>query len=54
MVYLSSIRPISDLRNNANDISDYCHQTRELVYIARNGTGNMVVLNIERYCRSKL
>lgn len=41
------IRPISDLRNNANEISDFCRQTREPVYITRNGTGDMVVLSIE-------
>ena len=29
------IRPISDLRNNANEISDFCRQTREPVYITR-------------------
>lgn len=41
------IRPISDLRNNANEITDFCRQTREPVYITRNGTGDMVVLSIE-------
>ena len=30
------IRPISDLRNNANEISDFCRQPREPVYITRN------------------
>ena len=48
---MPSIRPISDLRNNANDISDFCRQSREPVYITRNGTGDMVVLNIEEYER---
>ncbi len=48
---MPSIRPISDLRNNANDISDFCRQTREPVYITRNGTGDMVVMNIEAYER---
>ena len=45
------IRPISDLRNNAAEISDFCRQTREPVYITRNGSGDMVVLNIEEYER---
>jgi len=48
---MPSIRPISELRNNANEISDFCRQTREPVYITRNGTGDMVVLNIEEYER---
>lgn len=43
------IRPISDLRNNANEISDFCRQTRQPVYITRNGTGDMVVLSISEY-----
>ena len=50
---MPSIRPISDLRNNANEISDFCRQTREPVYITRNGTGDMVVLNIEEYERNQ-
>lgn len=45
------IRPISDLRNSANEISDFCHQTREPVYITRNGSGDMVVLSVEEYER---
>lgn len=48
---MPSIRPISDLRNSANEISDFCRQTREPVYITRNGTGDMVVLNIDEYER---
>lgn len=47
------IRPISDLRNNANEISDFCRQTREPVYITRNGTGDMVVLSMEEYERQQ-
>jgi len=43
---MPSIRPISDLRSNANEISDFCRQTREPVYITRNGTGDMVVISM--------
>ena len=39
---MPNIRPISDLRNSANEISDFCKQTREPVFITRNGTGDMV------------
>ncbi|NLT15647.1 MAG: type II toxin-antitoxin system Phd/YefM family antitoxin [Clostridiales bacterium] len=45
------IRPISDLRNNANEISDYCKATREPVFITRNGSGDMVVMSVEMYER---
>ena len=47
------IRPISDLRNNANEISDFCRQTREPVYITRNETGDMVVLSMEEFRRKQ-
>ena len=47
------ILPISDLRNNANEISDFCRQTREPVYITPNGTGGMVVLSIEEFERKQ-
>ena len=50
---MPSIRPISDLRNNANEISDFCRRTREPVYITRNGTGDMVVVSIEEYERQQ-
>ena len=47
------IRPISDLRNNANEISDFCRQAHEPVYITRNGTGDMVVVSVEEYERQQ-
>ena len=47
------IRPISDLRNSANEISDFCRQTREPVYITCNGTGDMVVISVEEYERQQ-
>ena len=50
---MPSIRPISDLRNSANEISDFCHQTREPVYITRNGSGDMVVISMEEYERQQ-
>lgn len=43
------IRPISDLRNNFNLISDLCHQEGEPVFITKNGQGDLVVMSIARY-----
>ena len=48
---MPSIRPISDLRNNANEISEYCRNAHEPVFITKNGTGDMVVMSIEAYER---
>jgi prevent-host-death family protein len=50
---MPTIRPISDLRNKANEISEFCHREREPVFITKNGTGDMVVLSIETYERQQ-
>ena len=47
------IRPISDLRNNSNEISEFCRSTREPVFITKNGVGDMVVLSVELYERQQ-
>lgn len=48
---MPNIRPISDLRNSANEISDFCRETGQPVYITRNGTGDMVVVSMAEYER---
>ena len=50
---MPNIRPISDLRNNSNEISEFCRGTREPVFITKNGVGDMVVMNIEVYERQQ-
>lgn len=50
---MPNIRPISDLHNNANEISDFCRQTGEPVFITRNGTGDMVVISMDEYERQR-
>lgn len=46
---MPNIRPISDLRNNSNEISEFCRGTREPVFITKNGIGDMVVMSMETY-----
>lgn len=46
---MPDIRPISDLRNKANEISDFCKTSREPVFITRNGSGDMVIMSIDLY-----
>lgn len=46
---MPNIRPSSDLRNNYNEISEYCHTNREPVFLTKNGHGDLVVLSIEDY-----
>ena len=48
---MPNIRPISDLRNNSNEISEFCRTSREPVFITKNGVGDMVVLSIEMFER---
>ena len=46
---MSQIRPISDLRNNFTEISRIVHESKEPVFLTKNGYGNMVVMSIEQY-----
>ena len=46
---MALIRPCADLRNNYNEISTICHQTKKPVYITKNGTGDLAVMSIELY-----
>ncbi len=48
---MPSIRPSSDLRNNYNEISQFCHKYGEPVYITKNGQGDLAVMSIETYER---
>lgn len=48
---MPNIRPSSELRNNYNEISAFCHKYAEPVYITKNGTGDLAVLSIEAYER---
>ena len=43
------IKPISDLRNNFNEISELCHQEGEPVFITKNGQGDLVVMSLALY-----
>jgi len=43
------IRPISDLRNRAMEISRLCHSEDQPVFITRNGKGDLVVMSQAHY-----
>lgn len=47
------IRPISDLRNNFNVISEICHKEGEPVFITKNGQGDLVVMSLAMYEKQK-
>jgi prevent-host-death family protein len=46
---MSIIKPISDLRNKSNEISELARETNEPIFITKNGEGDMVVLAIKQY-----
>jgi prevent-host-death family protein len=48
---MPTIRPSSDLRNKYSEISDFCHEYMEPIYITKNGKGDLAVLSIEAYER---
>ena len=43
------IKPISDLRNKTNQISDLVHKSHEPVFITKNGEGDMVLMSLAKY-----
>ena len=48
------IKPISDLRNKANEISELAHNSGEPIFITRNGEGDLVVMSMAHYSRLQL
>jgi len=48
---MAIIKPISDLRNKARDLSRLCHTSGEPVFITKNGEGDMVLMSIAAYER---
>ena len=46
---MPAIRSSADLRNNYNEISTFCHNYPEPVFITKNGKGDLAVMSIEAY-----
>lgn len=46
---MPAIRPSADLRNRYNEISDFCHNYPEPIFITKNGKGDLAVMSIEAY-----
>jgi len=46
---MPSIRSSTDLRNSYNEISAFCHEKREPIFITKNGQGDLAVMSIEVY-----
>lgn len=46
---MPAIKSSADLRNNYNEISTFCHNYTEPVFITKNGKGDLAVMSIEAY-----
>ncbi len=43
------IKPSTSLRNEYNEISTYCKQNKQPVFLTKNGEGDLVVMSMEAY-----
>lgn len=48
---MPNIKPISDLRNKTNEISDLARDSGEPIFITRNGKEEMVVMSMAHYAK---
>jgi len=46
---MPNIKSSTDLRNSYNEISKFCHESREPVFITKNGQGDLAVMSIEAF-----
>ena len=46
---MPAIRASADLRNKYSEISSYCHNTNQPVFITKNGQGDLAVMSIAHY-----
>ena len=44
-----NIRPSAAIRQNYNEIANLCRQTKEPVFLTKNGEGDLVVMDLETY-----
>jgi prevent-host-death family protein len=48
------IKPISDLRNKSNEISELAHSSNEPIFITKNGEDDLVVKSMAYYSKMQL
>ena len=46
---MPAIRKSADLRNNYGEISEFCHNYKEPIFITKNGQGDLAVMSITYY-----
>lgn len=50
---MPSIRPVSDLRNHFAEITREVQESKEPVFLTKNGVGSIVVMSMESYEQSR-
>jgi len=50
-VTVINIRPSAAIRKNYNEISQLCKNTGEPVYLTKNGSGDLVVMDVESFAK---
>ena len=48
---MMNIKPSAAIRKNYNEISALCKNTKEPVYLTKNGEGDLVVMDLETFAR---
>ncbi len=46
-----NIRPSAVIRQNYNEIASLCRESKEPVYLTKNGEGDLVVMDIESFAQ---
>lgn len=46
---MPNIKSSTDLRNNYNEISSFCHETVESIFITKNGHEDLAVMSIDLF-----
>ncbi|GHV69671.1 prevent-host-death protein [Spirochaetia bacterium] len=46
---MPEIRKSADLRNKYGEVSQFCHQYKEPIFITKNGVGDLAVMSIDAY-----
>ena len=46
---MPNIKSSTDLRNNYTEISSFCHETGEPIFITKNGRGDLAVMSIDLF-----
>ena len=46
---MPTIRSSTDLRNSYNEISTFCNERQEPVFITKNGQGDLAVMSMDMY-----